>query len=577
TLLQMALTDHEGGSWTNFDTGASSAGGGSGLNIVCNGPSNAYEVYFGWVVNTNKGTGTNWAQLPRGGFRPNATHVNAGCVKVDPLNTNTIYVTTDKGIGGSTNAGVDVVELNNGLLAFQINDIDALSDKSVAWIGSKAGMRRAANFNTTPVWTDGEFPDAIVYACAIDSDDPSGMTGYAGSSRLYKTTTGGGSNVSSWVSVFRWEDYGLTDGEMAAVKAKGRQVVLGYYSYSQGSPSGGVFVSSNGGSNWTAAITNIDVHDIIIRDEGGAGVIYAAVSKGKAGDRGGIYRIEGSSVVMDMTNEVNIRKLAEDSSGGIYASGTLPDTSEPGRHRIVAYYRADNVSGWEQLTTNGLPAGLWEGYVIGRVGGPPVITVGKDSATNDVPVLAVLRTIYYLPYGGSSWVTVANYPNGTQIKALFWDELMVGTTIGLYGQSLPVSSPASVVTGDFDADGKADPVVVAANGVWKIWMSSADYAPVSTIPLYVAGGTPVAGDFDNDGKADPCMVNASGVWKIWMSSADYAPVSTTPLYVAGGTSVAGDFDNDGKADPAMVDANGVWKIWMSSADYAPVTTIPLVP
>ena len=30
-------------------------------------------------------------------------------------------------------------------------------------------------------------------------------------------------------------------------------------------------------------------------------------------------------------------------------------------------------------------------------------------------------------------------------------------------------------------------------------------------------------------QADPCMVAPDGVWKIWMSSGDYAPVSTIPL------------------------------------------------
>jgi hypothetical protein len=63
-----------------------------------------------------------------------------------------------------------------------------------------------------------------------------------------------------------------------------------------------------------------------------------------------------------------------------------------------------------------------------------------------------------------------------------------------------------------------------------------------------------------------------------MSSAHYAPVTTIPLYVAEGVAVVGDFDGDGLADPAMVAANGVWTIWMSSASfYSPVTTIPLIP
>lgn len=132
----------------------------------------------------------------------------------------------------------------------------------------------------------------------------------------------------------------------------------------------------------------------------------------------------------------------------------------------------------------------------------------------------------------------------------------------------------AVLAGDFDGDGKADPTTADTNGIWKIWLSSASYIPVIIAPFYVEGSVPVTGDFDGDRFADPAAVAANGVWMIWMSSANYAPVNTSPFNVAGGVPVAGDFDGDGKADPAMMATNGVWKIWMSSARYAPVNTSP---
>ena len=134
---------------------------------------------------------------------------------------------------------------------------------------------------------------------------------------------------------------------------------------------------------------------------------------------------------------------------------------------------------------------------------------------------------------------------------------------------------SAVLTGDFDGDRLADPAVMTTNGIWVIWLSSVSYLQVATGPFYVAGGVAVTGDFDGDRFADPAAVAANGVWRIWMSSARYAPVTTSPLYVAGGAAAAGDFDGDGLADPAAVATNGVWTIWMSSASYAPVRTIPL--
>ena len=133
------------------------------------------------------------------------------------------------------------------------------------------------------------------------------------------------------------------------------------------------------------------------------------------------------------------------------------------------------------------------------------------------------------------------------------------------------------MAGDFDGDRLADPAMMATSGVWRIWMSSASYAPVRTIPFYVTGGAVLAGDFDGDRLADPAVVAVNGAWTIWLSSASYAPVTTSPLYVAGGTAVTGDFDGDRLADPAAVAGNGAWTIWMSGASYAPVTTSPLIP
>ncbi|MDP2989152.1 MAG: YDG domain-containing protein, partial [Kiritimatiellota bacterium] len=131
---------------------------------------------------------------------------------------------------------------------------------------------------------------------------------------------------------------------------------------------------------------------------------------------------------------------------------------------------------------------------------------------------------------------------------------------------------SAVLAGDFDGDRLADPAVMTTNGILVIWLSSVSYLQVATGPFYVAGSTAVTADFDGDRFADPAAVAANGVWTIWMSSASYAPVTTIPFYVAGGAAVAADFDGDCYADPAMMATNGIWTIWMSSAGYAPVNT-----
>jgi len=135
------------------------------------------------------------------------------------------------------------------------------------------------------------------------------------------------------------------------------------------------------------------------------------------------------------------------------------------------------------------------------------------------------------------------------------------------------------VTADYDYDGKADPAMVDADGRWWIWFSARSYEPGrSSHPMCVANwpseGVPVFGDFDADGRADPAMVDADGYWTIWL---DGMPMYVTnPMSVEGGVPVVGDFDHDGRADPAMVDADGYWTIWFSTDRYAPGrSTLPM--
>ncbi|MBI2440275.1 MAG: hypothetical protein HYV35_02775 [Lentisphaerae bacterium] len=436
----------DGAGWTNTGTDPAWAGSGIGLNIVFNGASNAYEVYYGYGASSNKGAVGTWAEIPRGGQRiPPFSHANAGSIEVDPVNSQVIYFTTDKGLGASTNRGVDAFELNYGLTAVQINDFDMSSSKDIAWLASKAGVRRATSFTTSPVWTDGEAPNAIVHGIAMDPADASGLTAYIGSAlNVFRTTTGGGTNESDWTRLLniRQGDAGVTnginDGECRALQVDGSNIFAGFYSYNTVLTDGRLSLSTDGGQNWTALSTNINVNDIIINTESNVSVAYVAASTVTETDNGGVYRYEGGSALSrDLTNSVYMRYLARDSAGGLYAAGAVRNTEgDTNRYHVVVFYKVLGAAAWEQLPTNGLPTALGD-QIIGRNGGP-IIAVGKDASSNDVPILAIERTLYTLPEGAADWAALYTYPQGTEIKVLYWDDLLVGTTIGLYGQDLNV-------------------------------------------------------------------------------------------------------------------------------------------
>lgn len=139
-------------------------------------------------------------------------------------------------------------------------------------------------------------------------------------------------------------------------------------------------------------------------------------------------------------------------------------------------------------------------------------------------------------------------------------------------ESVALGVSGSPVLADFDGDGKADPTIVTSGNpstgsgqVWYVWLSAAGYSKVSA-SFAVAGGTPLAADFDGDGRADPVMVSANGGWYFWLSGSWY--IRAGPYYFGlTGKPVAGDFDGDGEADPAMMDSSGNWYFWLSGSFY----------
>ncbi|MCX6992551.1 MAG: hypothetical protein NT011_05325 [Kiritimatiellaeota bacterium] len=186
-----------------------------------------------------------------------------------------------------------------------------------------------------------------------------------------------------------------------------------------------------------------------------------------------------------------------------------------------------------------------------------VAVKGAVVLTNQINIAGLGAGTYY----ATNRITSADTTNSPQI-------IVATLTVGM-----------PPVAGDFDGDGLADPAMVDANGIWKVWLSGNEYVPVvSAIPLYVVGGFPVAGDFDGDGLADPAIVGADDVWTGWLSGNEYVPVvSAISLHVADGFPVAGDFDGDGKTDAAMRDADCIfWTGWLSNGEYvAPVTSISM--
>ena len=216
----IAYSDNDGGTWTVVSTGV---GGTVGNNIFTSYNTNLYGVIFGSAVSTNKGETNSWFTIGTGAG-PVSTHPNDSAAFYDPImDMRSFYCSSDQGIACSTNGGMTIFEMDYGLEAVAIQDLDMTADKTLAWTASKSGLRRGVGVPMALQWTpDGTFPTgdgSPYYSIVIDPIDSSGNTVYAGNGNVYKTTDSG----TNWTRVWAYEGNtnGFSSGYFATLAAAG--------------------------------------------------------------------------------------------------------------------------------------------------------------------------------------------------------------------------------------------------------------------------------------------------------------------------------------------------------------------
>jgi len=445
--VQYSIND--GTTWLG---GSIFVGGVAGPNFSFAGSASPYNVCFSKTYATfTTGIGFGiWNDFGNASFE---THPNDGTAFVDPNNDQIIYVTTDQGIGATKNGGSALFEIDNGVEAVQVNDFDMASNKIWGWLASKAGIRKVSDFTTTPTWSNAMFPtsDGSPYYSAemnMDKDD----TAYVGNVRIYKTTNSG----TNWTQLFTAENPPYSFSSMARVEAievcptNENLVTAGYFI--DGTAQGGFFYSTDAGSSWNQQLlkaasgyNDADVYDIVFSNEGLNSVAYIGVNYDTSvtiSDRArSVYRAEWNGTTWSVRNDFDGSYTAVGtpitatiidlfvSGDTVFAVGTDATTNHP-----IAYYK--NTTGanlWTTLTTTGFPTSSPGFLKYGRAG-----SYGADTI-----FVAVDNQIYYMQKAALAWTPGYTYPAGTQINVLYYDELLVGTGTGLYGQetqngSLPV-------------------------------------------------------------------------------------------------------------------------------------------
>lgn len=421
--------------WTQFSI---PIGGVANRTIAFSGDSSNYRVFASTIYSTFKGESGTWNSFGNPGGME--THPNDGDVFIDPINTNIVYLTTDQGLGASIDKGETIFEINDGIEAVQVNDFSMITNKTSAWVAAKSGLRKVVNYLTTPTWTNAIFPNndgSPYYSIEMSKDDTNRV--FAGNLRIYKSTNNG----NNWNQIFTPENapYNFPNtGIMANAIEECRfspNIVMAGFEI-QNTNKGGLFVSEDYGNTWNQILLettvigeDVDVADIVFNYEGTDTVAYIGAIYDLSLPQGrSIYRVvksggswiatqdmDASGTAVGYSITATIQDLVVTStSDTIYATGTDAGINHP-----ITYYKVlSGTNLWTTMPTSGYP------FATGKQS--TAITVGIDTI-----YVAVDHEIYLYPLGGTQWQLGYSYPVGTEINFLYFDELLAGTSFGLYG------------------------------------------------------------------------------------------------------------------------------------------------
>ena len=442
----IAWSDDNGFTWQNsLMNGPGPAGGSVGNNLVIDELGGQRHLYCGNLFLRDTSVMSTWHNP--GKLKINDLNsTNDGKTLADPLMKDIKYHSTNVGFGYSVDTGDSIYGWNEGIEAVQINDIDMNNDFSIGWVASKSGVRKVENYDTpSELWHPTYFPnlDGSPYlSVAVDSGDNDVV--FAGNIRVYRTTNGGTITGSDdgWEEVFTPEQspYSFnrinTKCNTIAISELNDQVIMAGFSQDY-SNKGGVFYSLDQGASWMQLLLNVsttgedlDVNDIEMVEESGNVVAYIGV-EADASTSGayGVYRAELSSGVWSVTQET---AFGPTNHAVDLELNTTRDT-------LIVLYTDPFSLFTNNVLLKDLSTGTW-----GTNHPGPLLNNAEASAItvgNKHLFLAIEEKIYTCPFSSIfSWSLAYSYPVGIDINVLFYDELLVGTSTGLYAHTLELTT-----------------------------------------------------------------------------------------------------------------------------------------
>ncbi len=456
-------------------------------------------------------------------------------------------VTVDwaEGPGGTATSGTDYTAITGGTLTFAAGTTSQTFDVSVTGDGTDetdetvvATLSNAANATLGTATGTGTIIDDDG-APSLSIDSPSVNEGDSGSANLVFTVTLVPASVQQ-VTV-AWAADG-TDGGTATSGTDYAAVTGGTLTFAAGETSKTVTVSVTGDGtdepNETVRLTLSGPTNAALGTATGTGTI---------------------------TDDDDAPSLSIDSPS--VAEGAAGDTAD------LTFTATLSAASGKEVTVDYADAGT--GTAISGTdytaitGGTLTFAVGMTRQTFDVSVtgdaLDEANETVVVTLSSAANATIST-PTGTgtitdddALPSLSIDSPSVTEGNDLTDTTYIWAAPSgTVITGDFDGDGKDDIGVKAGgsgSGLWRIRYATStrgQFGSETTYAWPISAGTIITGDFDGDGKDDIGVKDNSGNWRIRYATSTRGQFGNETNYgwppAPGVPVVTGDFDGDGKDD-----------------------------
>ncbi|MFZ0324799.1 MAG: hypothetical protein WAN48_11800, partial [Actinomycetes bacterium] len=321
------------------------------------------------------------------------------------------------------------------------------------------------------------------YVTALAIDPASNSTEYAGSygGLLWKTTSGGNGATQTWTQIDRGA---FTSGYISGIAvdpADPNTVVVSVSGYYKGDPrSGSVFITTNGGANWTNITGNLPkdkagnaypVNTVMTYRSGGGRVIVAGTDYGVAftiNDGGTWTRLDAG------LPNASVTSLAMDSTG----SALVAYTYGRGAWLLPSAPTADVTPPTVTVTLSGPNGGVPDGTNGWFKTGPVTGTVTADDTAGGGSTISSIDCTTSLNGGAASPLSLSN-------------ESGIGTSATASGD-FTVSGQGTTTLSCTAIDAQANTTSPAATGTVKLDTAGPTLAPTVSPSSVVIGGSATA-------------------------------------------------------------------------------------